>query len=87
MASVTVRSDFGTQENKAYHCFHFSPSICQEVMELDAMISVLWMLSLKLACSVSSSTLIKRLFSSSLLLTLTGIKKKKKIKSPSNFTQ
>ena len=38
MAAVTVHSDFGAQENKVCHCFHFSPSICHEVMELDVMI-------------------------------------------------
>ena len=38
MAEVTVCSDFGAQENKLCHCFHFSPSICHEVMGLDAMI-------------------------------------------------
>ena len=31
-AAVTVHSDFGSQENKICHCFHFSPSICHEVM-------------------------------------------------------
>ena len=36
MAAVTVRGDFGAKENKHCHCFHFSPSICQEVMGLDA---------------------------------------------------
>ena len=47
----------------------FPPSICQEVMGLDAMILVFWMLSFKPASSLSSFTLIKRLFinSSSLL--------------------
>ena len=25
MAAVTVRSDFGAQENKICHCFHFFP--------------------------------------------------------------
>ena len=44
-----------------------SPSICHEVMGLDAMIFVFWMLSFKLALSLSSFTFIKRLFSSSLL--------------------
>ena len=44
-----------------------SPSICHEVMGLYAMILVFWMLSFKLAFSLSSLTLIKRLFSSSLL--------------------
>ena len=38
-----------------------SPSICYEVMELDAMILVFLMLSFKLAISLSSFTLIKRL--------------------------
>ena len=32
MAAVTVCSDFGVQENKACHCFHFSPSVCHEEM-------------------------------------------------------
>ena len=40
----------------------FSPSICHEVMILDAMILVFWMLSFKPAFSLSSFTLIKRLF-------------------------
>ena len=44
-----------------------SPSNCLEVTGLDAMIFVFWMLSLKLAFSLSSFTFIKRLFSSSLL--------------------
>ena len=43
------------------------PSICSEVMGLDAMILVFWMLSFKPAFSLSSFTFIKRLFSSSLL--------------------
>ena len=45
----------------------FSLSICHEVMGLDAMILVFLILSYKLAFSLSSFTLIKRLFSSSLL--------------------
>ena len=40
MAVVTICSDFGAQENKVSHCFHFSPSICHEVMGPDAMILV-----------------------------------------------
>ena len=43
-----------------------SPSICHEVMGLDAMTLVSWMLSLKPILSLSSFTFIKRLFSSSL---------------------
>ena len=45
----------------------FSPSICHEVMGLDALILVYWMLSFKPAFSLPSFTLIKRLFSSSSL--------------------
>ena len=44
-----------------------SPSICHEVMGPDAMILVFWMLSFKPTFPLSSFTLIKRLFSSSLL--------------------
>ena len=43
-----------------------SPSICLEVMELDTMILVFWMLSFKPVFSLSSFTVIKKLFSSSL---------------------
>ena len=38
MAAVTVRGDFEVQENKIYHCFHFPPSVCHEVMGPDAVI-------------------------------------------------
>ena len=44
-----------------------SPSICHEVMGLDAMILVFWMLSFKPTFSLLSFTFIKRLFSSSSL--------------------
>ena len=67
MAAVMVHMDFGARENKICHCFHFSPSICHEVMGPDVMIFVFWMLSFKPTFSVSSFTFIKRLFSSSLL--------------------
>ena len=53
MAAVTICSDFGVQENEICHTFHFSPSICYEVMELDAMILVFWKLSFKLAFLIS----------------------------------
>ena len=46
-----------------FHCFF----ICYEVMGLDAMILVFWMLSFKPTFSLSSFTFIKRLFNSSLL--------------------
>ena len=42
-----------------------SPSICHEVMEPDAMMSVSWMLSFKPTFPLSSFTFIRRLFSSS----------------------
>ena len=41
-----------------------SPSMCHEVMGLDAMILVFWMLSFKLTFSLCSFTFIKRLFTS-----------------------
>ena len=45
----------------------FSPSICHEMMRLNAMILVFWKLSFKLAFSLSSFTFIRRLFCSSSL--------------------
>ena len=66
---VTVHTDFGAQEDKICHRFQISPSICHEVMGLDAMIFFFFFLILnfKPAFSLSSFTLIKRLFSSSFL--------------------
>ena len=46
------------------------PSISHEVMELDAMILVFWMLSFKPTFSLSSFTFFKRLFSSCSLSTV-----------------
>ena len=46
------------------HCFHCFPSICHELMGLDAMIFIFGMLSFKTAFLLSSFTFIKRLFSS-----------------------
>ena len=66
VAAVTTCSDFGAQEKKICSCFHVSP-ICHEVMRPDAMIFVFWMLSFNSAFSLSSFTLIKKLFSSLLL--------------------
>ena len=48
--------------------FTVSPSIYHEVMGPDAMILVFWTLSFKSAFSLSSFTVIKRLFSSSCFL-------------------
>ena len=60
MAAVTICSDFGAQKIKVSH-------ICHEVMGPNVMILVFWMLSLRPTFSLSSFTLIKRLFSSSSL--------------------
>ena len=64
MAAITICSDFGDQKNKLSHCFHCFSSIFHEVMGLDAMILVFWMLSSKPTFLLSS--FIKRFFSSSL---------------------
>ena len=56
-----------TPKIKSATVFIVSPSVCHEVMRLDAMILVFWMLSFKSTFSLSSFTFIKRLFSSSLL--------------------
>ena len=51
MAAVTVCTDFGAQgkKKKSVIASTFSPSICHEVMGLDAMILAFWMLSFKSA--------------------------------------
>ena len=54
MAAITICSDFGAQENvKSVTAFIVSLSICHEVLGPDAMILVFWMLSFKLAFSLS----------------------------------
>ena len=40
MAAVTIYSDFGAQQNKICHYLYFSPSICHDMMGLDAIILV-----------------------------------------------
>ena len=40
MAAVMAHSDLGAEEKKVCHCLYVSPSICDEVMEPDAMILV-----------------------------------------------
>ena len=67
MAAVTIYSDFGAQKIKSATVSIVSPSICHEVMGLDAMILIFWMLSFKPDFSLSSFTFIKRLFNSSSL--------------------
>ena len=54
-------------KRKAVTASTVSPSICHEVMGTDTMVLVFLIFSFKLALSLSSFTLIKRLFSSSLL--------------------
>ena len=51
-------------QNKVSHCFHCFPIVCHEETGLHATIFVLWMLSFKPTFSLSSVTLINRLFSS-----------------------
>ena len=67
MAAITVCSNFGTEENKISQFPLYFPSICHEVMRPDAIILVFWMLNFKPAFSLSSFTLVKRLFNSSSL--------------------
>ena len=66
MAAVTTCSDFGEQTIKSVTVSIVSPSICHDVMGLDAMIFIFWTLSFKQVFSLSSFTFIKRLYSSSL---------------------
>ena len=64
---LTIHSDFGAQENKICHSFH-----CFSIyLPWSGMILVFWMLNFKPAFSLSSFTLIKRLFGFS---SLSGIR-------------
>ena len=63
MAAATILSDFRAQEEEIYHYFHLFPLYLHEIMGLDAMVLVFLIFSFKLALSLSSFTLIKRLFS------------------------
>ena len=65
MAAVTICSDFWAQKD-SLSLFSF-PINFHDVIGLDAMILVFWMLSFKPTFSLSSFTFIKRFFSSSLL--------------------
>ena len=47
MAAVTICSDFGAQKDKSLSVSIISPSICHEVMGLDAMILVLGLIFFK----------------------------------------
>ena len=67
MAAITICSDFGAPQNKVWHCFHCFPIYFPWSAWPDAMIFIFWMLSFKPTFSLTSSTFIKRLFSSSSL--------------------
>ena len=67
MAAVTLCSDFGAKKRKSVTTYTFRPSICHAAMGPDAIILAFLIFSLKPALSLSSFTLIKRLFSSSSL--------------------
>ena len=69
MAAVTICSDIGAPQNKVCHCFHCFPFYLPW-SDMEIMILVFWMVSFKPAFSLSSFTLIKRLFSSSSLYTI-----------------
>ena len=72
MAAVTICSDFGAPQNSLSLFPLFPPSICHEVMGLNAMIFTFWMLNFKPAFSLSSFPFIQRLFSSSSLSAIKG---------------
>ena len=63
LSSVTLKP----KKIKSVTVSIFSPSICHEVIRLDVMILVFWMLSFKPTFSLSSFTFIQSLFSSSSL--------------------
>ena len=67
MAAVTICSDLGAPQISSVSVSIVSPSVYHEVMGPDVMILAYLMLSFKPAFSLSSFTLIKRLFSSSSL--------------------
>ena len=65
MATVTICSDFGTPQNKVCHSFHCFPIYLPWSDGNGCHDLSFWMLSFKPAFSLSSFTLIKRLFTSS----------------------
>ena len=66
MHKVTICSDFRTQENKIHHCFQLFPFYLPWSNRTRCHDFIFWMFSFNPAYSLSSFTLIKRLFSSSL---------------------
>ena len=67
VAAATIYIDFGAQEYEIWEFPTFPPSICHEVIGLDAMILVFWILSFEPAFLLSSFAFMKRLFSPSSL--------------------
>ena len=70
MAEINICSDFGAPKITSDTVPTVSPTISHEVMGPDAMIFIFWMLSFKPTFSLSSFTIIKRLFGSSSLSAL-----------------
>ena len=66
MASVTICSDFGAQEEEIYHYLHLFPFYLPCINGTGCH-DLSFLFSFKLAFSLSSFTVIKRLFRSSLL--------------------
>ena len=75
MAAVTFRSNFGAQEEEICHYFHLFPFYlsCSNGAGCHDHSFFFLVFSLKAALSLSSFTLIKRLFSSSLLSAITVV--------------
>ena len=68
MAAVTICSDFGAQESKICHSFHFFPHLfAMKWWDWMPLTFIFWIVSFKPAFSLSSFTFIKRLCSSSSL--------------------
>ena len=67
MATLTICNDFGPQENKISHYFHFFPICLPWSDRTGYMNLVSWLLSFRPAFSFSSFTFIKRLFNLSSL--------------------
>ena len=70
LAAVTICSDFGAQENKICHCFHFSPFYLSWNDGTRCHGLRFWMLSFKPAFSFSSFTFSKWLFSTCSISTI-----------------
>ena len=73
MVVVTICSDFGAQENNLSLFPLFPHLFAIEMMGLEAIVLVFWMLSFKPTFSLSSFTFIKRLFSSSSLSSVKAV--------------